>query len=190
MSTEAFPLAWPSNKPRTRNPQRSRFDVSLATARDCLLHEIRLLGGTLPILSSNIPLRLDGLPYANHRQPDDKGVAVYFTLNRQQMCFCCDRWDSVADNFQAIRKTIEALRGIERWGTGDMVQQAFTGFVLLPAPTSAWEILGLKPGASADQIEKAHRDKARRWHPDHEGGSHEEMARLNAARDELLRRVG
>jgi hypothetical protein len=49
------------------------------------------------------------------------------------MCFACDRWDSVADNVQAIRKTIEALRGIERWGTGDMVQRAFAGFVALPS---------------------------------------------------------
>jgi hypothetical protein len=148
---EAHPLAWPSGKPRTHNPQRSRFDVSLATARDALLHEIRLLGGTLPVLSTNIPLRNDGLPYANHRQPDDKGVAVYFTLKGQQMCFCCDRWDVVADNVQAVRKTIEALRGIERWGTGDMVQQAFTGFVALPS-NSPGELLGLKPGASSAEI--------------------------------------
>ena len=109
MTVDAFPLSWPSGKPRTRNPQRSRFDVSLATARDCLMHEIRLLGGTLPVLSSNVQLRRDGLPYANMREPDDRGVAVYFTLKGQQMCFCCDRWDSVADNIQAVRKTIEAF---------------------------------------------------------------------------------
>jgi hypothetical protein len=163
--------------------------VSFGTARDCLLHEIRLLGGTLPVLSTNIPLRLDGLPYANHRQPDDKGVAVYFALKGQQMCFACDRWDSLADNTQAIRKTIEALRGIERWGTGDMVQQAFTGFVALPAPPSAWEVLGLKPGATSSEINAAYRDRAKKTHSD-AGGSDSEMARLNVARDELLRRAG
>ena len=89
MTVEAFPLQWPTGHPRTSHPQRSRFDVSFGTARDCLLHEIRLLGGTLPVLSTSIPLRLDGLPYANHRQPDDKGVAVYFTLKGQPMCFAC-----------------------------------------------------------------------------------------------------
>jgi hypothetical protein len=185
MTEEAFPLAWPSGKPRTRLPQRSRFDVSLAQARDGLLYEIRLLGGSLPVLSTNIPLRLDGLPYANHRQPDDKAVAVYFTLKGQPMCFTCDRWDSVGDNIQAVRKTIEALRGIERWGTGDMVQQAFTGFMALPAPESPWGTLGLKPGSGSAEIEAAYRDRAKRSHPDH-GGSHEQMARLNAARAELL----
>lgn len=187
MTVEAFPLAWPVGKARTSYPQPSRFDVtSFAITRDCLLHEIRLLGGTLPILSTNIPLRLDGLPYANFRQPTDKGVAVYFTLKGQQMCFACDRWDSVADNVHAIRKTIEALRGIERWGSGDMVQQAFTGFIALPS-NSPWDVLGLKPGASHDEIRAAYREKARLAHPD-QGGSNEQMARLNTARDELLGR--
>lgn len=48
------------------------------------------------------------------------------------MCFACEKWQDVYGNIYAIGKTIEALRGIERWGTGDMVEQAFTGFVALP----------------------------------------------------------
>jgi hypothetical protein len=110
------------------------------------------------------------LPYAIAREPNDRGAAVYFTLKGQQMCFACDRWDCVADNIQAIRKTIEALRGIERWGTGDMVQQAFNGFVALPAPPSAWKVLGVKPGASWTEINEAYREKAKKAHSD-VGGS-------------------
>lgn len=186
--TEAFPLHWPAGKPRNRYPQRSRFDVTFALARDSLLREIRMLGGTLPVLSTNIPLRNDGLPYANHRQPEDKGVAVYFTLRGNPMCFACDRWDSVADNVQAIRKTIEALRGIERWGSGSMVEQAFTGFMALPG-TSPWDILGVPRTATREQIEVAYRQKARAAHPDN-GGNHEAMTRLNLAREEALRIAG
>src|SRR5262245_50062489 len=111
--TEAYPLQWPSGKPRTRNPQRSRFDVSFTSARNGLLREIRLLGGALPVLSTNIPLRRDGLLYAGQRQPEDRGAAVYFTHKGRQMCFACDRWDKVEDNLHAVSKTIEALRGIE-----------------------------------------------------------------------------
>ena len=185
--TEAFPLHWPAGRPRTSYPQRSRFDVTFALARDCLLREIQMLGGSLPVLSTNIPLRLDGLPYANHRQPEDKGVAVYFTLKGTPMCFACDRWDSVADNVQAIRKTIEALRGIERWGSGSMVEQAFTGFVALPAPKDPHEILGVRPGASAEEIDAAYRQKAKAAHPD-KGGSPGAMEELNQARDALKRR--
>ena len=188
MSIEAFPLAWPSGKPRTKNPQRSRFDVNFSYARDHLMKEIGLLGGRLPVLSSNIPLKRDGLPYAGQKEPDDRGIAVYFTHKGQQFCFACDRWDKTADNIQAIRHTIAALRGIERWGTGDMVQQAFTGFVALPS-NSPWDVLGLKPDATSADIESAYRDKAKRWHPD-AGGTHEQMAKLNAARAELLGRAG
>ncbi len=51
-----------------------------------------------------------------------------------------------------------------------------------------WEVLGVKQGANAAEIESAYREKAKRWHPD-AGGSHEQMAKLNAARAELLARA-
>ena len=182
--TEAFPLQWPAGKRRITSPRRSNFRSTHSAACRFVLTEIRRLGGTLPVISTNIPLLLDGLPYAKYRTPDDRGVAVYFTYRGQQMCFACDKWDVVHDNIYAVGKTIEALRGVERWGTGEMVQQAFTGFVALPS-NSPWEVLGLKPGASAAGIEAAYRDRAKRCHPD-VGGSHDQMARLNAARTSLL----
>lgn len=186
--TEAFPLQWPVGKPRTQFPERARFDVSQDRAQTGIINEIRRLGGIMPVISTNIELRRDGLPYANRRAPADKGVAVYFTLRGQQMCFACDRWDEIKDNMQAIHKTIEALRGIERWGSGDMVQQAFTGFVALPSQENPWDVLGLKPGAGIDEIEAAFREKARFGHPD-KGGSTEAMQRLNDARARLKGRA-
>lgn len=182
--TEAYPLQWPAGKPRTSRPERARFDVSQDRAQTGILQQIRMLGGKLPVISTNIPLRRDGLPYANRKVGDDKGVAVYFTLRSQQMCFACDRWDDIKDNMQAIHKTIEALRGIERWGSGDMVQQAFTGFLALPSQESPYDVLGVKPTASQEEIEAAYRQKARFAHPD-AGGSTEAMQRLNDARQRL-----
>ena len=75
---EAHPLAWPEGRPRTKRPQRSRFDVGFANARDELFDEIRRLGGSVPVLSTNVELRRDGLPYASRPEPDDSGAAVYF----------------------------------------------------------------------------------------------------------------
>lgn len=49
----------------------------------------------------------------------------------------------------------------------------------------AYEVLGLKPGASADEIREAHRRLMRTAHPD-AGGSTWIAARLNQARDLLL----
>ncbi len=100
------------------------------------------------------------------------------------MCFACDKWQDVYDNIYAIGKTIEALRGIERWGTGDMVEQAFTGFVALPAPKSPHEILGVTAGASEEEIDAAYRQKAMAVHPDR-GGSAAAMAEINEARRKL-----
>lgn len=84
---------------------------------------------------------------------------------------------------RAIGKTVEAMRGIERWGASDMLDRAFTGFEALAAPEQWWQVLGVGQSASRDEISRAYREKARTAHPD-QGGSDAAMARLNAARDQ------
>jgi hypothetical protein len=182
--TEAYPLTWPVHRPRTRWPEQSNFRVTLGQSIKDVQREVSLLGGRKLIISSNLPLRRDGMPYANSSQPTDRGVAVYFEYKGKPMCFACDRWKAVEDNMRAIAKTIEALRGIARWGTGDMIQQAFTGFTALPAPESWWQVLGLKgPSVSRDEIESAHRSLIMKHHPDR-GGDVDLAARINRARDQ------
>lgn len=189
-SQEAFPLCWPAGRKRTW-PDRSRFgDVSFGRARDTLMAEIERLGGGSPILSTNIPLKLDGLPYANRNQPEDKGVAVYFTYNKKPMVFACDEWDRIEHNIWAIAKTIEALRGIRRWGSGDMLERAFTGFTALPNPETKkhWrEVLGFMNGSivSLAGISLRRKELAHLHHPDH-GGDWDKMVEINRAYEEAL----
>ena len=181
--TEAYPLQWPEGKPRTKYPERSRFNVGPATARDELFRELEMLGGKNIVVSTNVKLRLDGLPYASQRDPDDRGVAVYFSYKGNQVCFCCDRWDLIKDNMQAIRHTISALRGIARWGTGDMVEAAFRGFTALPPPKKEihWtHILDIGSAYSIEEIEAQYKSLARKHHPDN-GGDVEKMAEINRA---------
>lgn len=139
------------------------------------------------ILSTNIPLRNDGLPYARYKTPDDPGVAVYFTINGQSQVFACDRWKRIEDNMQAIRKTIEAIRGIERWGSSEMLNRMFKGFEALPEKAGEssndawWVTLGVHPDDDLEQIERAYRFAAKKAHPDSPGGSVKMMSRLNQA---------
>ena len=177
--TAAYPLQWPTGRPRTKRTESSRFNVTMARARDGLFNELHLMGARHAVLSTNVALRQDGLPYANQKEPDDRGVAVYFEKGGRQMAFSCDRWNLVGDNIQAIRHTIAALRGLDRWGTGDAVDAAFTGFVALPPPAAWRDVLG--DVETLAEVGVAFRRLALRYHPDI-GGSDEKMAALNAAR--------
>lgn len=195
---EAYPLYWPEGRPRTPAAWRAaaRFTATFARARDELFAEIVRMKGKLPVLSTNIPLRKDGLPYAGQREPDDPGIALYFTLRAKgvdrQLCFACDRWRRVTDNVWAVCKTIDSLRGIARWGTGDMIEAAFSGFQAIAAPptTKPWStVFGLPADASDFVVEERYRRMAMAHHPDR-GGDADQMAAVNAAYEQFKQERG
>lgn len=184
---EAFPLDWPGTIRRTAHPTKAPFTQTVKSAQDGLLRELRLLGATDIIISSDVgPRKQDGTLYARATTtPADKGVAVYFKRKGKAMCFACDRYDRVHHNIHAIALTIGAIRGIERWGSSEMADMAFTGFAQLPQSTTRkwWEVLGVSPSASESEVEAAYRRLTLVRHPD-VGGTHEAMAELNLARDD------
>lgn len=175
---DAYPLCWPMQWTRTASHQRRRanFSTGFASARDSLVNEVRLLGGRGLIISTNIPLRRDGLPYAGAREPDDPGVAAYFDLYGQQQCVPCDKWNRVADNLHAINLCIGALRGLERWGAREMVKASFRGFVALPEKSSVNYFQGC---ATPEDFRGRYRDLSKRLHPDAGGNvaDFQEMSR-------------
>jgi hypothetical protein len=178
---EAYPLTWPPGRPRAPRHEIALFKTALGAAIRHVQREVKLLGGRELVISSNLPLRRDGAPTLRAGHISDIGVAVYFELKKKPMCFACDRWNKVEDNMQAIGKTIEALRGIDRWGSGQMVEQAFTGFIALPAPEQPWQVLGLDTSTpTPDQVNAAYRRLASEHHPDRGGDTH------RMARDALL----
>ncbi len=179
MNPQAYPLQWPSNWPRTeaRLREKSKMRTTLAGALGNLRDEIGRFGSANLTLSSNCTL--------GQSNPSDPGVVAYFKRGQKMVAIPCDRWLDVASNVQAIAKTIEALRGIERWGAKHMVDASLFGFAALPSSQRPWhEILGVAHDATAAQIKEAYHSKARECHPDTPGGSKERMAEVNVAYEE------
>jgi hypothetical protein len=175
----AYPLEWPPGWPRTAAHGRSAWP-KCPPLQACLREtqaQLRLLGATRVVLSSNVTLGND--------RPSDPGVVAYATYDRLPIAIPCDRWNTVAGNVRAIGKTIEAMRGMERWGAKHMIRAMFQGFVALPAPVDWRTELGIQAGEALTfaDIEARYRALAQERHPDRPGGSTERMAALNAAMD-------
>lgn len=177
--TEHYPLNWPPFRERTQGPWRRKanFKTTQARARDELLRQLNLLNATDIVISSNVATYTRGgqvFMYADQiAASQDPGVAVYYKWRNEQYALACDQWTTVTDNLQALNKTVEAIRGIERWGTGEMMKAAFSGFKALPVsePVQKWyEVLGLTWSANKDQVREAYRRLAMIHHPD-KGGS-------------------
>jgi hypothetical protein len=153
-----------------------------------LLHEeLKRLGASSVVVSTNVPLKADGTIRLD-REPLDSGAAVYFLRDGKQMVLACDQYDVLRDNLLAIAKTIEAMRGIERWGAGEMMDRAFSGFKALPAKASegedCWKVLGIPPMSEGHLVILVHRDLVRKLHAASAGS--DEFARVNVARDDAL----
>lgn len=181
-----YPLCWPESWPRTltHKIKDSSFRVTPGSAQNNLLAELRKLGARQIIISTNIKLRNDGLPYTSLRSPDDRGVAVYFKYKNRNMVFACDKYKIIGDNIHAIGKTIEALRGIERWGASDMLERAFTGFESLPGPdhviARSWRDVLDYYGDDLQEANKAYKIARAKAHTDR-GGSTEQYYEVNRA---------
>ncbi|MBD5636137.1 MAG: J domain-containing protein [Candidatus Eremiobacteraeota bacterium] len=202
----AWPLTWPEGRPRTprgnrkvapfgkrENTHRTRYDgtsyttsdsksLTIADARERLQRELDLLRATGVILSTNIELRLDGLPRSGRNAPEDPGVALYFKYKGTPTVLACDLFTTVADNIAAIASHIDGMRKAERHGVGSL-EQMFRGFTALPSAASVndWRRELDNPQTLA-AAEATYHAKIKVAHPDIAGAaSTARAAALNAA---------
>lgn len=175
---QRYPLTWPEGWKRTPVYQRSHSPFKIESTDRAfreLLEELGRLGARNVIISSNLKLRQDGYPYSQQPRNDDEGIAVYFSRKGVEMVLACDKFTKREANIRAITKSIDAIRGIERWGSSDMMERAFTGFAALAAPEgSHWsEVLGVQRDARPAEIEAAYRRRRSEVHPDRGGAAGE-----------------
>lgn len=193
MSIPAYPLQWPEGWKRIEAHGRTRAKfgrqtqssyggwkvregLSIAQAVQRVRDELGRMGiqDDDLVISTNLELRLDGLPRSNQREPGDPGVAVYWTQKRGDAprCMAIDRYDRVADNLAAIAATLDAMRAIERHGGAEILNRAFTGFTSIEDQSKPWHVvLGVPAHASTDQVRDSYRRGRSRFHTDREGGN-------------------
>lgn len=199
----AYPLTWPTGWKRTADKEHARFskktgqyqrrDISISDAVGFVLEELKRMGigDWNVIISTNLKLRLDGLPYSGQRDPDDNGVSVWWKDGDSQKVIAIDKYYRAADNLYAIGKTIEALRGIDRWGSGEILERTFTGFTALPnLKEESWsQVIGVPAHAPTVEVKELFRKARFKAHPD-QGGSAEEFHRVNQAYEKFMAERG
>jgi hypothetical protein len=209
---QRYPLSWPTGWARTprNHRQRANFrqttegveqrrgtdgvvrnvavkrdrEVSLFAATERLDRQLQLLGATARNAVIKRGAQAGWSSEERSAEPDDVGVACYFTLRGKAVVLACDRWNRVADNVAAIAAHIDALRRIDRYGVGT-VDQVFLGYAALAANTAAnWrDVFGFPDGTrpTLAAVDEKFKTLARAAHPD-SGGTHDQMARLSEAR--------
>lgn len=119
---------------------------------------------------------------------EERAVSIRFVLRGRPVTVSLDSQERPIDNLRALYLCLEDMRMLEVRGLAETVQSAYKQLAAPAAERDPYEVLGLRPGATRDEVEAMWKVKARAAHPD-AGGSNEAMAALNAARDRLIEMV-
>lgn len=166
-------MAYKYDPPRGHSPQTTRADILAEFGR------WNAQAGSQVVSDYDLPMFRPGVKEAE---------VVYF-LRGRRVPVRMNKWDDFATNLRCCYLIIRDMRLAEARGMDEAMREAYTA---LPAPKTErdpWEVLGLRPGVSAGQIEAAYRALAKEHHPD-SGGSTEAMATLNAAYERVKAEVG
>lgn len=195
MARDPYPLQWPEGWPRTESWKRGKpqFGAQFARDRDSVFRQLkRGRRASNIVITSDLPTRNDGMPYAN-ASCSDPGIAVWWIEKGRERVLACDRWRHINYNLRAIDLTLEALRGLDRWGASEVVERAFAGFAALPPGADAprgprpWrDVIGgsWPEGIDRDELfviaKSRYRKAIEAAHPDR-GGDPAVAAELNVA---------
>lgn len=189
----AYPLLWPAGYPRTARPAGNYrfYPGNLSAVIGGLKDELGRMSARSITISTNIPVKNDGNPYSTYSKPADVGVAVYFTVDNKAMALCCDKWNTVEANLRALVMSVDAMRGLDRWGVSEIMNRAFMGFKALPEKAAGfpwWEVLGLSRECTLKEVKAAYKKKAQLHHPN-VGGDPNKWRELQEAYEQGLKQT-
>lgn len=174
---EAYPLQWPAGYPRIARPSDNYkfYPSDFSSEAYKLQEELRRMKAKGVVISTNIPVLGNGNPYAKYPKPVDTGVAAYFSVNNKAMAICCDKWNTVEANLRALAMSVEAMRGLDRWGVSQVMERAFMGFKALPERAAGfpwWDVLGVSRVCTVKEVKDAYKKKSKIYHPNVGGEAH------------------
>ena len=189
---------WP--RPETKRRRRSVFKSPYSKTLDLLFREIEYLGGRNIVIQIDVEeseIRLDGWPRSDAR-PTSPRVLVSLESKHGPLAYPCDRFDRWQDNLRAIALALEALRKVDRYGVTTHGEQ-YTGWRALPAPVNGdgfataeeavefiakhCDCTAVEIVADIDLFRLAHRQAAKRLHPDVNNGQDADFKKLQKARE-------
>jgi hypothetical protein len=186
----------PLERPKSILNRRAIFKSSYAATLSLLEREMRHLSAQNVVIQAGFTreqVRNDGWPRSGAR-PSHPAVVVSFRSRGKDLSFPCSTYRSHEDNLRAIALSLEALRGVNRYGVTQNEEQ-YKGWAQLPPPTPAQKMSRFDAciflqsnsdvdagsiGAFSKSRDEAYRQAARRLHPD-AGGNHEQFVRLQEA---------
>lgn len=176
-----YPLQWPPQQKRSKDPKRARFgNVSINKASQELFNEIRMLGAKEPVISTNLKQKMRGDGFYSNQTVEDKGIAIYCKIGGENKVMACDKWDSIEHNIWALVLSIQAIRGLERWGGSEFLDGLFTGFKALPPGGTSVEVDYFVGVNDIETLKVKYHKLAFDLHPDRPTGSHEKFVAMQA----------
>lgn len=184
---------WPGKKTSYR--QRAPFKAHATRLWDLLERElVRVNARDVSLFGywRQKDFKRDGGVYADAR-PTEPGIILEFVKGKDRMRFQCDKFPVWLDNVDAIGRSLEALRMMDRYGV--MAGQQYEGFKALPSkatdtPTSEEALETIARAArctpasiriDGEAMAQAIRVAKRNAHPDYRGGTAAEFQRVQHA---------
>jgi len=185
---EKYPLHWPQGYPVTETRIASKFTCTFAEARDGIFNELNRLGADEFFISCNINRNKGGALVHGKLVYDNTGAAVYFKFKGERKVIACDKWKYIHENFRAIEKSLQAIRGLDRWGCTNIISQAVSGLKELASGGNKtwWQIPGVDITASPIEVKTKYKELIKKYHPDKSSGSESDFIEVQNAYQDYL----